>query len=235
MVSYKCVTILFYIQSTTHRRRDPGFPGASAGPRVQPQPLGGRSGPGGRAPGCPSPAREARQRASSPRPAAGAAPGRDPASPAERPPRGPQGAARRRPAGLNRQRRRAQLAPRRGPASRARAHRPLRSPPRPAPRRAARTGTRRPVTCRSAAGRGRGSWLRSPLRPRLTQATRASPVRLRPLHPRSSGVRSLRHHRDGSGSRTERQPAALRRHHRGARTRNRARAAGRVTLRPAPS
>lgn len=58
--------------------------------------------------------------------------------------------------------------PERGPASRARAHRPLPAPPRA---RAHTDGTRRPVTCRRAAGGGRGSWLRSPLSPLLTPTT----------------------------------------------------------------
>lgn len=139
-------------------------------------------------------------------------------------PRRPQGDARRLRAGLNRRRGRAELAPKRGPASRARAHRPSPAPPGV---RAARTGARRPAPCYlpEMAGGGRGSWLWSLFRPLMTPITLASPVRLQPLHPQSSGVWSLRHHRDWSGSRTECQPAALRRHHRGSRTRNRARAA----------
>lgn len=109
---------------------------------------------------------------------------------------------------------RSRAGPKRGPASRARSHRPARGPL-PAPR-PARTGLQLRAPCylpesggEAAEGLGSGA----PLRPWLTPATLASPVRRWPLHPDSSGVWSLRHHRDGSGNRTECQPVALRRRH----------------------
>lgn len=84
------------------------------------------------------------------------------------------------------------------------------------------------------AGRRPGPRRRSPLRPQVTPTTVVSPVRLRPLRPRTSGVGGLGNHRDRPGSRTEGHRAALRPRHRGERARNRARAAAPVTLGPGP-
>lgn len=83
-------------------------------------------------------------------------------------------------------------APRRARTRERGARPPSPRPARPLPRgpvpHGRRTRRRAPCYLREAGGGGgRGSWLRSPLRPLLTPATLAYPVRLWPLHPQIFG------------------------------------------------